>query len=86
MKIKLKDDIEAFQFKGDYDSLHLIEEITSNIFPVDWEYDVDREVFDIYIDGALLSKSDYVVKTKSGILIMTKKEFEELFEVEDEHN
>lgn len=81
MLIKLKDDIEAFQFKGDYDSLQLIEEITSTICPVDWEYDVDREVFDIYLDGALLSKSDYVVKTKSNILIMTKKEFEELFEV-----
>lgn len=84
MLIRLKDDIEAFQFKGDYDSLHFIEEITSPLCPVDWEYDVDREVFDIYIDGALLSKSDYVLKTKSRILIMTKKEFEELFEVENE--
>lgn len=80
MIIKLKDSIEAFQFKGYYESLKAVEEIASD-YPLDWEYNVDTEVFDIYIDGALLSKSDYLVKTKSGILIMTKKEFEALFEV-----
>lgn len=48
--VKLKHDIEAFQFRGDYHSLQLIEEITSTVCPVDWEYDVDRGVFDIYLD------------------------------------
>ena len=84
MKIKLKEGIEAFQFKGDYESLQIIEEKISPYCPVDWEYDVDRESFDIYIDGALLSKSDYILKTKSHTIIMTKKEFKGLFEVENE--